>query len=138
MEMRSQLEVEEKETDIIELISSKFLPYWPLYIILVFLSLASAYVYLRYVTPVYQASAKLIIKDESKGGSSEDALINASLNLIASKKNIENEMEVLKSRALMEKVVKSLHLYAPITQEGKVKEGDAYAISPVMIEVKRY
>jgi len=134
--MRSQLEVEEKETDIIELISSKFLPYWPLYVILVFLSLGSAFVYLRYVTPIYQASAKLIIKDESKGGGSEDSYINASLNLIDSKKNIENEMEVLKSRALMEKVVKSLYLTAPVTQEGKVKEGDAYAISPVMIEVK--
>ncbi len=113
---------------------SKFLPYWPLLILYALLAFAAAYAYLRYATPIYEASATLIIKDERRGGG-EDSKILESLDLIASKKTIENEIEVLKSRALMEKVVKALYLYAPIAQEGKLKSGDAYVLSPIKVEV---
>jgi len=114
-------------------IVAKFLPYWPLLILYSLLAFAAAYAYLRYATPIYQASATLIIKDQSRGAG-EDSKIIESLDLIASKKTIENEIEVLKSRALMEKVVKALFLYAPISQEGKLKSGDAYVLSPIKIE----
>jgi tyrosine-protein kinase Etk/Wzc len=135
MEMSRNTEIEEKETNIGQQLISRYLPYWPLFILFALMSLAGAYVYLRYATPIYQASATLIIKDESRGGS-EDKGVTESLKLIASSKNIENEMEVLQSRGLMEKVVKALFLYAPISQEGKLKSGDAYVNSPIMIEAK--
>lgn len=41
---------------------SKFLPYWPLLILYALLAFAAAYAYLRYATPIYEASATLIIK----------------------------------------------------------------------------
>jgi len=59
-----------------------------------------------------------------------------SMNIISANKDVENEIEVLKSRALMEDVVKKLFLYAPVTQKGKVKEGDAYTVSPILVEVR--
>ncbi|HQW91962.1 MAG TPA: polysaccharide biosynthesis tyrosine autokinase [Ferruginibacter sp.] len=126
---------EEGEVNMAQQLAAKYLPYWPLFIILVIFSFAGAYVYLRYVTPIYEATATLIIKDESRGGNDDSRLLE-SLNLIASKKNIENEIEVIQSRSLMEKVVKSLYLYAPVSQEGKVKSGDAYTLSPIMIEAQ--
>src|SRR5690606_8990057 len=43
---------------------------------------------------------------------------------------------VLQSRTLMDKVVKSLHLYAPVYEVGKIKTSSAYTISPVIIEAK--
>ncbi len=135
MEMSKNILVEEKETNMGQQLMSKYLPYWPLFILFALLSGAAAYVYLRYATPIYEASATLIIKDERRGGS-EDSKLLESLDLIASKKTIENEIEVLKSRALMEKVVKSLFLYAPVSQEGKLKPVDAYVLSPIMIEVQ--
>lgn len=134
MSRKNNIEVEENESNIVQQITSKYLPYWPLFILFALLAFAAAYVYLRYATPIYQASATLIIKDESRG--SGDDKFTQSLNLIEAKKNIENEMEVLQSRELMEKVVKSLYLYAPITQEGKLKAGDAYTLSPIKVEVK--
>ncbi len=126
---------EEKEVNMAQQMMARFLPYWPLYVLLSILSLAGAYVYLRYVTPMYEATATLIIKDESRGGSDDSRLLE-SLNLITSKKSIENEIEVLQSRSLMEKVVKALYLYAPISQDGKIKSGDAYILSPIMIEAQ--
>ncbi len=124
---------EEKETNMGQQVILKYVPYWPLFVLLALLSLAGAYAYLRYATPIYQASATVIIKDERRGGGQDSKLLE-SLDLIASKKSIENEIEVLQSRALMEKVVKSLFLYAPLSQEGKLKLGDAYVLSPIMIE----
>lgn len=136
MEMSRHTEMEEeKETNIGQQIISKYLPFWPLFILFAMLALVAAYAYLRYATPIYQASATIMIKDESRGGS-EDAQITESLKLLASKKNIENEMEVLQSRGLMERVVKSLFLYAPVSQEGKLKSGDAYDLSPILIEAR--
>lgn len=132
--MDRNIEPEEKESNGGQQMIAKFLPYWPLLILFSLLAFAAAYAYLRYATPIYQASATLIIKDQSRGAG-EDSKIIESLDLIASKKTIENEIEVLKSRALMEKVVKALFLYAPISQEGKLKSGDAYVLSPIKVEV---
>lgn len=136
MEMSTNNKViEEKEVNMTQQMLSKFLPFWPLFIILGILSLVGAYVYLRYTTPIYEAAATLIIKDERRGNGEDSKLIDQ-LNLIESKKSIENEIEVLQSRSLMEKVVKSLYLYAPVSQEGKVKSGDAYTLSPILIEAQ--
>jgi tyrosine-protein kinase Etk/Wzc len=126
--------MEEKETNVSQQLLSKYIPYWPLFILFALLALVAAYVYLRYATPIYEASATLIIKDEKRG--SEDSKLIEEFNRISSKKVIENEIEVLQSRAIMEAVVKKLYLYAPLSQKGKVKQSDAYVISPVIVEVK--
>jgi capsular exopolysaccharide synthesis family protein len=125
---------EDNESNMSQQLVSKYLPYWPLFILVALLAMAAAYVYLRYATPIYEASATILIKDEKKG--TEDSKLLESLNLIATKKLVENEIEVLQSRVLMESVVKKLYLYAPITQKGKVKESDAYTLSPVTIEAR--
>jgi tyrosine-protein kinase Etk/Wzc len=128
------VEVAEKETNMVEQIAAKYLPYWPLLILFVLLSLSAAYAFLRYATPVYEANAKIIIKDDKRG--SDDSRIMDQFNLIASNKSIENELEVLQSRALMEDVVKKLFLYAPIWQQGKVKKSDAYLLSPIVVQAR--
>lgn len=125
---------EEKEENIGQQLLTRYLPYWPLFILAALIALSAAYVYLRYATPVYEASATMIIKDEKRG--SEDSRLVEDLNKISSKKVVENEIEVLQSRALMETVVKRLALYVSITQKGKVKEVDAYMVSPVSIEAR--
>lgn len=111
----------------------KYLPYWPLFLIFSALCLGAAYLYLWYTTPLYQASATLIIKDQKKGYN--DAPITAELDLINTSKIIENEIEVIKSRTLMDRVVRKLRLYAPIYKDAKYKVLSAYISSPVIVEV---
>jgi tyrosine-protein kinase Etk/Wzc len=127
------VELEEKESNMIQQVISKFLPYWPLMILFVLLSLAAAYAYLHWATPMYEAAAKIIIKDNKRDGGGG---ANVMESLIASNKDVENEIEVLKSRALMESVAKKLLLYAPLSQQGKVKANDAYNASPITVEVQ--
>lgn len=126
---------EERKENLSQLLVSKFLPYWPLLLVFSVIFLAGAFVYLRYyTTPIYEAKATLIIKDEKKGN--EDSKLTESLDMISSKKIVENEIEVIQSRRLMDNVVKSNLLYAPLFEKGKVKVLSAYTLSPVRVEVK--
>ena len=113
-------------------ILSRYLPYWPLFLVLMILSVIGALVFLRYATPIYESSAKLLIKDEKKG--LDESSIMESLDFFGSSKIVENEIEVIKSVELMSQVVNNLNLYAPITYEGKIRNASGYSYSPVMIQ----
>jgi len=112
----------------------RYVAYWPLFIALFVLAVIASWLYLRYTIPLYQASAKILIKDEKKG--SEDSKALESFNTLSSKKIIENEMEVIQSSSLINDVVKTLYLYAPVYEEGKVRPMPAYMTSPVKVEMQ--
>ena len=111
----------------------KFLPYWPGLLLLTLLSLVGAWFYLRYTLPVYQTTATILIKDDKKTGSLDPL---EAFDLFGGKKSVENEVEILKSKTLMQEVVRNLHLYAPIKAKGRVVTSNAYEISPIIVEVK--
>ena len=110
----------------------KYKPYWPLFLLLSLMVFGLAYVYVHYALPKYQATASLIIKDEKKGN--DDSRLMESLNLIGSKKIIENEIEVLKSRPVIETVVKKMHLYADFYIKGRLKTIYLFDNAPLQIE----
>ena len=124
---------EDRDNNYLAKIVFRYLPYWPLFILLLLLAGAGSWFYLRLQTPLYQSTARLMIKDEKKGTENTKALED--LNLISTKKIIENEIEVIQSRTLVNNVVSNLHLYAPVYEEGKFRTGSAYKTSPVHIEV---
>jgi tyrosine-protein kinase Etk/Wzc len=123
-----------KEDSLIIQIWNKFFPYWPLFVILVVISIVGAWTYLKYATPLYQASASILIKDENKGG--DESKLTESLDYLSSKKIVENEIEVLRSKSLLKKVIKKLNLYASVYEEGKFKPQLAYGTTPVKIEYR--
>ena len=111
----------------------KFIPYWPFFVLLLIISMAGAWLYLRYRKPIYQTSAAILIKDDKKGGADNPL---AAFDLFGSQKNLENEVEVLQSKTLMQEVVTNLDLYAAVTVEGRVLNQSGYLLSPVVIEAK--
>ncbi|HZG25544.1 MAG TPA: polysaccharide biosynthesis tyrosine autokinase, partial [Chitinophagaceae bacterium] len=112
----------------------RYAGYWPLFAILFLLSIAGGWVYLHYTVPMYQSSAKILIKDEKKGA--EDSKAVEEFNSLSSKKIIENEIEVIQSATLISEVVKTLNLYAPVFEDGKIRPLPAYLTSPIKIEAK--
>jgi len=112
---------------------SKYSPYWRWFILSLVVGAGLAFIYLRYTSPIYEAKAAILIKDETKGN--EESKMAASLNLISSNVIVENEIEVLQSYSLMKKVVKALYLYAPVFEEGKLHPVSAYSYSPLIVEV---
>lgn len=124
-----------EQDDLLKVLLFKYLPYWPVFILVMLLFMGGAWLYLQYVTPQYEAVAKLIIKDGKKGN--EEAKVVESLDVLDGKEIVENEVEVLKSRTLMDQVVRSLHLYAPVYEESRLRSDLAYTSSPVLIELAR-
>src|SRR5688572_10596242 len=108
--------------------------YWPYFLILLLLSLGAAKLYLLYKAPLYEANARVLIKDENKG--SEDSKSLEFLSMVSTKKLLENEKEVLLSKRILLEVVKNLGLYAPIYEKGKFRNTSAYVSSPVLVEAK--
>jgi len=108
--------------------------YWPYFLILLVLSLAGAWLYLQVTTPLFEATARILIKDETKGA--EDSKGIEFLNMINTANLIENESEVISSKTLLFTVVKELGLYAQIYTEGQFRDLPAYMTCPVKIEAK--
>lgn len=123
-----------KDSDLVSKILIRYLSYWPLFLILIVLGAAAAWGYLRYTTPIYEVYATVLIRDEKKG--SADSKVLEELNILEAKKIVENEIEVIQSRKLVNKVVNQLGLYAPIYEKGKFKNVSAYNVSPVTIRVQ--
>jgi uncharacterized protein involved in exopolysaccharide biosynthesis len=102
--MDQDFNFQEKETNIFEEISQKYLPYWPIFIFTILISVFAAYLYLRYTQPIYRVSGKILVKDEKKGVDASKVL--DALNVFGEKKIVENEIDIIKSWPIMESVVK--------------------------------
>jgi tyrosine-protein kinase Etk/Wzc len=123
------LEEGEADSENINEILRKYIFHWPLILLGVIFSIGIAFIYLRYSTPVYQINTSLLIKDEGKSTTSADILSQLDLN--GSAKVVENEVEILRSKDLMQKVVNRLHLDVTLQAEGRIKSSDIYESKPV-------
>lgn len=132
MQVTQKRGIEDKENNLISELLFKYLPYWPLFLVLFVVFGAGAWLYLHYATPIYEASATILVKDEKKGV--DDANLMEQLDLFGSKKLVENEIEVIRSRMLMHEVVENLSLYAPVMEEASFKARSAYLSSPIAIQ----
>lgn len=125
------LSFQEKHNDLYSLkqIVSKYLFHWPLFVLGILIFTGGAMVYLKSKKPVYQIRATLLIQDDDKSPGQNSALHE--IDLITSKKLIDNEIEVLKSNQLIAEVVKDLKLWVAYTTENKFSSEDLYGSSPV-------
>ena len=86
--------------------------YWYLFAISVVVCLAGAYVYLRYATPVYNISAKVLLQDSEKGGSVlSPADMLADFGMQSQTSNVENEIELMASTTVVRGAVVDAGLY---------------------------
>ncbi|MBW8683723.1 GumC family protein [Chitinophaga rhizophila] len=109
----------------------KLLFHWPLYLIVLLVATAGALIYLKYARPRYMSTAKLYLKDEKKNGEETDLL--KSLSLFNSGKNIENEMEVLKSPILIEKVIRDNRFNVRYFTKGAFRNEEIYDQNPLRL-----
>lgn len=90
----------------------EYLMYWPWFVVCLILCLIGAWGYLRYQTPVYNVNATVLIKqdDKGKGGANSPLATMQDLGMLSMASNFDNEMEILRSRTLIKKVVNTLGL----------------------------
>ncbi|WP_221654050.1 GumC family protein [Bacteroides ovatus] len=130
-------ESKEENIDVKELLF-KYLIHWPWFVGAVVACLIAAWVYLYMSTPVYTISATVLIKDDKKGGSAGMLSGLESLGLdgmISSSQNIDNEIEVLRSKTIVKEVVEDLGLYISYTDEDEFPSRNMYKTSPVQVSL---
>ena len=130
-------EADDKEIDIQELLF-KYLIHWPWFVGAVIVCLISAYIYLYVATPVYNISATVLIKDDKKGGNSNNVAGLDELGLsglITSSQSIDNEIEVLRSKTLVKEVVSYLNLYVTYQDDDQIPSKELYKTSPVQVSM---
>ncbi|UII79898.1 polysaccharide biosynthesis tyrosine autokinase [Flagellimonas sp. CMM7] len=102
-----------------------YLRYWKWFALCLIIALALAYVHLRYSIPEYSASAKIqMIEDKN---SNSELSIFKDLNVFSgSKTKIEDEIEILNSRANFIQVIKDLGINIRYTVQGNIKDNEIY------------
>lgn len=112
-----------------------YLVHWLWYVIGVVFCVVIGYLYNRYTKPQYNATSTILIKNDKKGGISEELAAFKELGGLGStNKNIENEIQILKSRKIIGDVVKSMNLNVTYLSEGRIKINDIYKNSPIRID----
>ena len=130
-------ESKEENIDVKELLF-KYLIHWPWFVGAVVACLIAAWVYLHMSTPVYNISATVLIKDDKKGGSAGMLSGLESLGLdgmVSSSQNIDNEIEVLRSKTIVKEVVEDLGLYISYTDKDEFPSRNMYKTSPVQVSL---
>ncbi|MBB2149792.1 GumC family protein [Pedobacter gandavensis] len=102
----------------------------------VFLCLALSYLYGKYKTPYYKISARVLVNDEKKGSglSGGGDILGDIGGLLGTKSTVDNEAEILKTRHLMEEVVKDMNLNVTYYRKGAIKNVELYE-SPYQVKV---
>lgn len=132
----NNLFVEEQEDDFdIRGLLFKYFRYWYWFVLTLSLGYAGAYFYLKQFTPIYQVNATLLIKDENYTRNKDEVMDEFSA---VGNKQMDNEMEVLRSRSLVGKVIDALNLTITYWQEGRSRDSELYADSPVKVNVKSF
>ncbi len=110
---------------------------WQWIVFSVIICCAVAFVYLRYATPVYQVSTKLLVKDNDNRNYSNRSILSGMENLgfISNSNGIENEIEILKSTLISETAVKALDLHTMYYKRGRVKWRYLYKTQPITAEI---
>tara|TARA_B100001750_G_scaffold43767_1_gene32021 strand:- start:60246 stop:62519 length:2274 start_codon:yes stop_codon:yes gene_type:complete len=123
-----------EQTNINKLIS-RYLKDWPFFAIGVIIFLATAYLYIRYrAEPHYEISSTILVKTNDAGqGSLQNESIKR-LGLIKNSTVVDDQIGILKSTGLMEKVVFNRSLNISFYIEGRIRDVEVYGEeTPVQI-----
>jgi tyrosine-protein kinase Etk/Wzc len=112
----------------------KYLSHWKWFLLGIFVSLLGAFLYLKYTLPQYQATTTILVKDEQKGGMLSELSAFADMGIGGGmKSNLDNEIEILKSRTLVESTVKKLNLNTTLIVKGKIVDREIYQNTPIEV-----
>ena len=100
-------------------------------------ALGAAFGYLKYTRPVYASNMKILVKDEDsrsrmyRGGQ----LALESMGVISNSNGFDNELEILTSSNISQRVIKSLKLYVSYELDGRLRNHELYKNNPYIVDM---
>ena len=112
---------------------------WQWYLLSVIICLCGAYLYLRYTQPIYQVTARMLVKDEEQKSairSSKQMLpIMEDFGIMNNSSGFDNEMEILASPVTVHDAVKRLKLYTEYRLDGRISKKLIYSYQPITVDI---
>lgn len=131
---------EEQSSINFQTIYTAFILNWKWFLLSIIICVGIGFLYLKYSTPVYNVTAKLLIKDDNNdkrsGGGALQALESMSnLGIISNNYGVENEQEIITSTTVAEQAIKDLKLYASYYIKRSVKSKLVYKEQPINVDM---
>lgn len=105
---------------------------WYWFVISLVVTMSVAAIYLMKTTPEYTRTASLLIKNEDKNGTAGTSIDMSEIGLVQNNTNLENEIRIVKSPALMKEVVKRLSLNDHYIVKEGLRNNMLYRQTPVL------
>jgi len=126
---------DEHQYDGFKKIAYLFLDNWYLFAIAVVVAIAISFVINRYSTRVYQTQGTVIVKDQRSGIDPTEIMTNI---YTGNGNNVDNEIAILQSYMLTERVVKKMGIEVTYYGRGRIKGNELYKDeSPFIVEFDR-
>lgn len=103
----------------------QYLRYWPWFVISIIITVTIALILIQYSPAIYKTSSKIKILKEQEGLDLQ-GLQGASPLLDMSSVNLDNEIQILKSRRIAQKVIKNLKLQTKHYTSGAIKDREIW------------
>ena len=111
---------------------------WQWFLLSLFICVCGALIYLRYAQPVYQVSAKMLIKDDQNNRRSSPNQMLANMQdfgFMTNSAGIENEIEILQSHVLSREAIKDLKIYTEYWVYGRLSKHLVYDQKPFVVDL---
>ncbi|MAJ89657.1 MAG: hypothetical protein CMD08_00050 [Flavobacteriales bacterium] len=131
--MDVNLNQQEETIDIKELIL-KYTQYWHYFIFTILLLVFNAFLYTKFTIPQYSVSATLEIRDDNNTQLGAENIIEG-LELFSGRKNLTNEIIILNSYSITEKVINELKLGVSYFQHGFFQTNELFENSPFIVKI---
>jgi len=112
---------------------STYTKQWKWFFFSLIACIALAFLYIRYTTPKYAASAKIMLIEENEGANASAALEELSMFSESEDAKVEDEIQVMKSRESFQGVVEKLNLNIEYYNIGRIREAELYKKSPIQV-----
>ena len=124
---------EEQNIDIKQLVYIA-LSHWYLFVIFVVVALIICFFHNRFATNVYQTQGMVLINE---GRSNYDPTAIMTSNSFGNFQNIDNEIAILKSYTLTDRVIKKMGIEVTYMEKNRFSTHELYKTAPFLVEFER-
>ena len=111
-----------------------YLVYWKWFVLCAILSVGYTAFDLAQKNDVYMVSTSILMKNDRNSGSADNIMMET-LGLRTNRTNLENETEVMRSRAIMMKVVMDLKVHTSYFQKKGLRSFNIYDSTPILLDI---
>ena len=124
---------DEEEINLVEVLM-KYLHYWKWFVASAILFVALGFLFLQTQNKEYQIDTTVLLNDEKGKGRADMAALQEMGILSGASANVDNEIEVMRSKDLMLGVVNDLKLYTEIRERKGLRKVNLYKRTPVEVQ----